>query len=124
MNNSVIQVFATKRKSFDPKISEREVNKIESNKESPEIDKFNLKWTKGKDIQTLEEAEKYLERLLKQRNTLVGDFYGINRTAYRYVMAFDRLGYIRSRIVKTDRKIKTIKRKITKFKGKAKKKAN
>jgi len=116
MSNSVMQVFTQEGKAVGPKISQQEVNKKERNKELQEIDGFSLQWKKGKDIQTLEEAEEYLEKLLKQRNILVGDFFGINRTAYRYAVVFDRLGYIRYRIMKTDREIKAIKQKISELK--------
>lgn len=55
------------------------------------------------------EAEKFLECLEEERNVLVGDFYGINLTAYRYVNIFDRLGYIRYKIAELDKKIKRTK---------------
>lgn len=116
MSNSVTQVLLAERENVGSKISQQEVNKRERNKEPQEIDKFSLQWIKGKDIQTLEEAEEYLERLLKQRNILIGDFFGINQTGYRYALVFDRLGYIRYRIVQTGREIKAIKQKITELK--------
>jgi len=59
------------------------------------------------------EAEKYLKCLLKEREELLGDFYGINLTAYRYVNIFDRISYIRYRITKIDKKIKKAKSKIS-----------
>ncbi len=116
MSNSVTHVFATGRKAAGPKISQHEVNEIERNQGSQEIDKFSFQWTKGKEIQTLDEAEKYLETLMMRRNILVGDFFGINQTAYRYALVFDRLGYIRYRIVHTDKEIKAIKQKISELK--------
>ena len=118
MSNSVTQVFSTERKAVCPKISQQGVNKKERSKELLEIDKLSLQWTNGKDIQTLEEAEKFLKRLLEQRNILVGDFFGINQTTYRYALVFDRLGYIRYRIFKTDKEIKGLKQKITELKRK------
>jgi hypothetical protein len=118
ISNSVTQVFARDGEAADSKISQQEVNKKERNKESQEIDKFSLQWKRGKDIQTLEEAEKCLERLLEQRNTLAGDFFGINQTAYRYALVFDRLGYIRNRTFQTDKEIKATKQKITELKKK------
>jgi len=116
ISNSVTQVFAREKESVDSKISQQELTKKERNKEPQEIDKFSLQWKKGKDIQTLKEAEEYLEKLLKQRNILVGDFFGINQTAYRYALVFDHLGYIRYRIVQTDKEIKAIKQKISELK--------
>lgn len=64
------------------------------------------------------EAEEYLECLLKERELLVGDFYGVNLTAYRYVNIFDRLGYIRFRIKHTDKKIEETKSRISELKKK------
>lgn len=119
ISKTVIQAPAGEREAFDSKKIQPEVYKREGNKEPQEIDKFSLQWTKGKDIQTLEEAEEYLEKLLKQRNILVGDFFGINQTAYRYALVFDRLGYIRYRIVQTDREIKAIKQKISELRKKS-----
>ncbi|KPJ67743.1 hypothetical protein AMJ44_07150 [candidate division WOR-1 bacterium DG_54_3] len=124
ISNSVMQVFAQDRESVDSKIIQQEVNEEERNKEPQKIDKSSLQWTIGKDIQTLEEAEKYLEKLLKQRNILVGDFFGINQTAYRYALVFDRLGYIRYRIFQIDKEIKMTKQKITELKRKSKKRMN
>lgn len=57
-------------------------------------------------FKNLKEAEKYLQCLLKKREVLVGDFYGVNRVAYRYVNIFDRLGYIRYKIMRIDKEIK------------------
>jgi len=71
--------------------------------------------TRTQEFRTLDEAEKHLEWLLNQRNMLVGDFYGINQTGHRYVLIFDRLGYIRYRIVKIDKEIKATRRKISKM---------
>lgn len=67
------------------------------------IDTFNLEKESY-----LKEVENRLTRLLKERDILTGDFYGINLTAYRYVNIFDRLGYIRCRITQIDREIKKI----------------
>ncbi|MBM3285631.1 MAG: hypothetical protein FJY81_07130 [Candidatus Aminicenantes bacterium] len=55
------------------------------------------------------EAEGYLLELERQRDTLVGDFFGINITARRYDMVFDRLGYIRYRIKQVDEEILRVK---------------
>jgi hypothetical protein len=120
MSSSVTQVFATEGKVVGPKMSQQEVAEIDWNKESQEIDKHSLQWTKGKEIQTLDEAEKYLERLMMLRNILVGDFFGINQTAHRYAMVFDRLEYIRYRISQIDKEIKAVKQKIAELKGKSK----
>jgi septation ring formation regulator EzrA len=119
ISNSVIQAPSQEKEAADSKKIRQKLTKKENNKLPQEIDKFSLQWTIGKDIQTLEEAEKYLEKLLKQRNILVGDFFGINQTAYRYALVFDRLGYIRYRIVKTDREIKAIKQKIAELRKKS-----
>ena len=113
-----MQVFTQEGKAVSPRMSQQGINKKDRNKEPQEIDKFSLQWKRGKDIQTLEEAEKCLERLLEQRNILVGDFFGINQTTYRYALVFDRLGYIRYRIFKTDKEIKGLKQKITELKRK------
>ena len=60
-------------------------------------------------FKSIEEAGECLKCLLKKREILVGDFYGVNITAYRYINIFDRLGYIRYKIVEFDKKIKIIK---------------
>jgi hypothetical protein len=120
ISHSAMQASSREREAVDSKISQQEVNKKERNKEPQEIDKFSLQWTKGKEIETLKEAKEYLKELLKQRNILVGDFFGINQTGYRYALVFDRLGYIRYRIVKTDKEIKAIKQKIAELKEKTK----
>lgn len=70
---------------------------------------------------SLKKAEEYLECLLKEREVLVGDFYGINVTAYRYVNIFDRLRYIRYRIKQIDRKIAETKSRISELKKKHRK---
>ncbi len=67
-------------------------------------------------IEELKKAKKYLKCLLRERNVLEGDFYGINLTAYRYVNIFDRLGYIRYRIMQIEKKIKKTKLKISELK--------
>lgn len=64
-------------------------------------------------FESLKEAEEYFRCLLKHRDVLVGDFYGVNITAYRYTNIFDRLGYIRYKIKQIDRKIKITKVKIS-----------
>lgn len=66
-------------------------------------------------FKSIEEAEEYLKCLLKEKEVLVGDFYGINLTAYRYVNIFDRLGYIRFKIAEIDIKIKRAKFLISKL---------
>ncbi|MFQ6108504.1 MAG: hypothetical protein ACE5L7_03005 [Candidatus Aminicenantales bacterium] len=73
-----------------------------------------------KTLEELREAEKRLRCLLRERGVLVGDFYGINITAYRYVNIFDRLRYIRYRIRQIDKKIKETKLKILELKKKIK----
>jgi len=70
-----------------------------------------------KDFKNIEEAKKYLEGLIKEREILVGDFYGINITAYRYVNIFYPLGYIRYRIQKIDEEIVLVKKEIEKLKS-------
>ncbi len=73
--------------------------------------------SKGKKIfKSLEEAEEYLRCLLKERKVLVGDFYGVNLTACRYVNIFGRMGYIRYKIKQIDKKIKKTKLKISELK--------
>ena len=66
----------------------------------------------------LVEAEKHLKFLLKKRNVFVGDFYGVNLTAYRYVHVFHRMGYIRYKIIQIDKEIKKVKFKISEIKKK------
>lgn len=67
----------------------------------------------GKKIfENLKEAEEYLRCLLKEKKVLVGDFYGENIMAYRYVNIFDRMGYIRYEIMQIDKKIKKTKLRI------------
>ena len=68
-------------------------------------------------IMDLKEAEEYLQCLSKERETMEGDFYGINITAYRYVNIFDRLGYIRYRIDYIDKEIEKIQLQIKKLKS-------
>ncbi|MCX7973654.1 MAG: hypothetical protein N3B16_04050 [Candidatus Aminicenantes bacterium] len=58
------------------------------------------------------ELEKKLEELKKQRDVLIGDFYGLNQQGYRYAFIFDRLGYIRYRIIKINEEIDQIQKKI------------
>lgn len=69
-------------------------------------------------FKNLEEAKKCLKCLEEERKILVGDFYGINLTAYRYVNIFDRLGYIRYKIGELDMKIKTVKTAVSRLKKK------
>lgn len=64
-------------------------------------------------LQELKEAEECLKSLVKERETLVGDFWGINITAYRYVNIFDLRNYIRYRIMQTDKKIEKTELKIS-----------
>ncbi len=104
ISNSVTQASSREKEGADFKISQQEVHK------------FSLQGIKGKEIQTLEQAEKCLEKLLRRKKILVGDFFGINQTGYRYALVFDRLGYIRYRIVQTDKEIKAIKQKIAELK--------
>lgn len=69
-------------------------------------------------FKSIEEAEECLKCLLKEKEVLVGDFYGVNLTAYRYVNIFDRLGYIRFKIAEIDIKIKRAKFAISKLEKK------
>lgn len=62
-----------------------------------------------KGLRCRKEAEQYLKALEKQRETLVGDFFGINLTARRYDLVFDRLGFIRFRIKEVDEEIRRVK---------------
>jgi len=64
-------------------------------------------------FKNLKEAEEYLRYLLKEREVLVGDFYGVNLTAYRYVNIFDRMRYICYKIRQIDKKIKKTKFRIS-----------
>ena len=80
-----------------------------------------LKNEERKIVNSLEEAEEYLESLQRKRKILEGDFYGVNLTAYRYVNIFDRLGYIRYRIVQIDKKIKDTKLEISELRKKLRK---
>lgn len=66
-------------------------------------------------MEELEEVEKHLKCLLKERDILVGDFYGLNITAYRYINIFDRLRYIRFRIKEIDEKIMEIEKRLSIF---------
>jgi hypothetical protein len=75
------------------------------------IDEETMKILKG-----LKEAEKSLKSLVKERETLVGDFWGINITARRYDNIFDRRNYIRYKIVQTDKEIQKTKLKISNLK--------
>ncbi len=70
--------------------------------EAPE----NEKKDEQKMFQNLKEAEKYLESLLKQKERLSGDWWGINITAYRYSLVFYPRGYIAYRIHKIEEEIK------------------
>jgi hypothetical protein len=69
-------------------------------------------------FKNIEEAEEYLKCLLKEKEVLVGDFYGVNLTVYRYVNIFDRLGYIRFKIAEIDIKIKRAEFEISKLERK------
>jgi len=60
----------------------------------------------------LREYEECLRCLLKERDILVGDFYGINLRNYRYVNIFFPLGYISSRIAQVDKEIGKLKSEI------------
>ncbi len=53
----------------------------------------------------LREAKDHLADLKRERDVLVGDFFGINITAYRYENIFYRRGYIRHRIEIIDKDI-------------------
>lgn len=69
-------------------------------------DKSCFQVLRKKTFKNVKEAEEYLKCLKKQRDILVGDFYGINITAFRYVNIFDPLSYIRYKIMKVDKGIK------------------
>jgi len=66
----------------------------------------------------LSEIEATLGRLFKEKEILMGDFYGINITAYRYVNIFDRLGYIRFKIREIEKEIKILEHRILELKEK------
>ncbi len=53
-----------------------------------------------------------LKELEKEKQTLTGDFYGINQYGYRYAMVFDRLGYIRFRLHQVETEMAEIRRKL------------
>lgn len=63
-------------------------------------------------IKKLKELEERIKSLIKERQTLEGDFYGINITAYRYVNVFYHMGYIRCRIAEIDKEIEKTKKEI------------
>ncbi len=86
-----------------------------------EGDQNCLIWEGKRVFKNLEEAEKYHKCLLEERKILVGDFYGINQTAYRYVNIFNRLGYIRYKIAELDKKIKITRLSISELKKKLRK---
>lgn len=77
------------------------------------IDAFNLE-----EESYLKEIENRLRSLLKERDVLTGDFYGINLTAYRYVNIFDRLGYIRYKIKQINKEIKKMRLQLCEIKTK------
>lgn len=70
----------------------------------------------AKILKELKETEECLKSLVKERKTLVGDFWGINITARRYDNIFDRRNYIRYKIMQTDKKIEKIEIKISNLK--------
>lgn len=53
-----------------------------------------------------------LKELERERQILIGDFYGINQYGYRYAMVFDRLGYIRFRLHQVETEIAEIRKKL------------
>ncbi len=69
-------------------------------------------------MKELRKAKEYLKCLLNERNVLIGDFYGVNITAYRYVNVFNRLGYIRYKIAIVEKEIEKTKLKISELKNK------
>lgn len=71
---------------------------------------------KKREFRDVKEAEEYLQSLVKEREIRVGDFYGINITAYRYVNIFHTLGYIRHRIKEIDEEIERVKLEIERLK--------
>lgn len=64
-------------------------------------------------LKEVKETEECLKSLVKERETLVGDFWGINITAHRYDNIFDRRNYIRYKIMQADKKTKKTKLKIS-----------
>jgi len=78
--------------------------------------KIKIDDEKMKILKELKEAEECLKSLVKEREILVGDFWGINITAHRYVNIFDRRNYIRYKIMQTDKKIEKIEIKISNLK--------
>ena len=97
------------RREEKPKKEEKASRSNEIFEMRPQVEKFCSSRIGKKSFKDLEKAEKCLKSLLKEREVLEGDFYGVNLTAYRYVNIFDRLNYIRYRIMQTDRKIKKVK---------------
>jgi len=67
-------------------------------------------------LKELKEAEERMKTIVKERETLVGDFWGINITAHRYDNIFDRRNYIRYKIMQADKKIKKTKLRISNLK--------
>lgn len=82
------------------------------------IEKKNFSENEKKTFKSLKEAEEHLRCLQKQKETLAGDFYGTNITAYRYANIFFPMGYICYRIKQIDEEIEKIKLKINKLKNK------
>lgn len=80
--------------------------------EKEKIIPVEIEWRE--ELQEAERAElkKRLEELKKEKDILIGDFYGINQLGYRYAMVFDRLGYIRYRLKKVNEEIAEIEKKI------------
>jgi len=83
-----------------------------------EEDQSYLAEKRRKIFKKLKKAEEYLRCLLKEREIRIGDFWGINITAYRYVNIFDCRNYIRYRIMQIDKKIKKTKIKISELEKK------
>lgn len=72
-----------------------------------EKQEYRLSW---EEIARLRQRLKELE---KERQTLSGDFYGINQYGYRYALVFDRLGYIRFQLHQVESEMAEIRKKLS-----------
>jgi len=98
-------------------LSDEEIVKTGKKKSTTDEDQSCIPENGEKIFKNLKEAEEYLRCILKEREVLVRDFYGVNITAYRYVNIFYRIGYIRWRIMQIDKEIKNTKLEIHKLKN-------
>jgi len=85
-------------------------------REKVKIEKKNSSENEEKTFKSLKEVEEQLRCLQRKKETLAGDFFGINITAYRYATIFYPLGYIRYRINQIDKEIEKVKLEIEKLK--------